>query len=172
MVISVLEAARQIHPADLGLAWDHAPFAAAAGHLLLAEKACMLLLAWYLTVWLTLLSHERKVGRAPNGHKAGAGAAVSEVQPSARTTAASSPALPQNVSGVWIKDRRRSDRMSQVCKLAKINVLLSKAIFLIKGSELNHTPEGLHIKVRMKGGRGERSVRVRPSDYDRVNVSA
>jgi hypothetical protein len=110
------------------------------------EKVFGLCLAWYVSIWITLLSRRRRRRRA-TATDAGAPTGESELG----NDTSDSLTLPRDktidLSGVWIKDRKNSDSLAGICKIANINFILRKAICLVRGSELKQTEEGLKVRV-------------------------
>lgn len=151
VLVSLLEMVRQVDPTEFGLKvkLDQGNY---RKYLVLGEKIFCLLLAWYLTIWISLVS---SYGVAPSAvGSPSSSAAAPSAPPQARVqapAAAPSAGVPEggspNFTGVWLRDRKNSDSLAGVCRLAKVNAILSKAICLVRGSELKQTAEGLSIRV-------------------------
>ena len=50
-------------------------------------------------------------------------------------------------TGVWLKDKERSDCMEHVFDVAKLNFLLRKAVRLLKGLEIKQETEKFYLDV-------------------------
>ena len=121
-------------------------------YIVLFEKLVCLLLAWYAT-FVSSIRSRRRTGR---GMGEGQLAQMAQ-EPTSATDASSwtSSSISSNnnnskdidLTGIWIKDRKNSDSLAGLCKLANVNFLLRKAICLVRGSELKQTSEGLSIRV-------------------------
>eukprot|EP00892_Ulva_mutabilis_P010896 jgi/Ulvmu1/8179/UM040_0076.1 len=55
------------------------------------------------------------------------------------------PYTPDQINGMWIKDRKRSDDMSPVCDAMHMFGLLRQAIKILKGTRLCLSPEGFDV---------------------------
>ena len=146
--ISMLEMVRQVNPEDFGLIVQQQ--VDYQSYILFGEKLFGLCLAWYLTVWVTLFSMKNKRTQRPSSmlSKEVVLRGTRTQESDACACASQSGSFEEvDVTGIWIKDRKRSDNLAPLCRLARINILLSKAICLVKGSELKQTKEGLTIRV-------------------------
>ncbi|QDZ25616.1 hypothetical protein HOP50_18g81580 [Chloropicon primus] len=116
-------------------------------YLVLSEKVFCLFMAWYLTVWSSFLTTRRgresllvagSVVRASPGPSS---------EPASQGLDGGKGTKAIDFSGIWLRDRKNSDSLAGVCKLANVNRFLAKAICLVRGSELVQTEEGLSIRV-------------------------
>ena len=154
VLISLLELLRQISPLEYTMEVKSEEFYQKYHkYIVLFEKLFGLCLAWYVSIWITLLSRRRRGG-------AGARSSVSDAEQTNNSSVVESNARRRrgregrtaasatvDLSGIWIKDRKKSDSLAGVCKIANVNFILRKAICLVRGSELKQTEEGLKIRV-------------------------
>ncbi|GAB4817126.1 hypothetical protein N2152v2_004172 [Parachlorella kessleri] len=70
-----------------------------------------------------------------------------------------SPAGPQDLSGVWIKDKGASDSMDPVCKAMELGRLMRMAIGLVRGLEIKMDSSTFHLNMLPVTGLGWFKVR-------------
>ena len=153
VLVALLELARQVSFNKLDLHGLRPHEVASKGlkahhYLILSEKAFCLSMAWYLTAWASFLTTSRGRETLERGVETASPALEAEGEAPSRVPAsAGSLAGGVDFTGIWIRDRRKSDSLAGVCQLAGLNRFLAKAICLVRGSELVQTEDGLSIRV-------------------------
>lgn len=137
-MVSILEASRHLDMKELALqvgvvlVYEEAIY---KQYVLNSEKLLMLLLAWILTIRVTLSVLELRRNQTACVETK---ELPSEVPPTRKI----------DFAGSWVKDKKRSDSLSETMKIAHIPFLLRKAIILVGGSEISM--EGGELKVRKR----------------------
>lgn len=145
VLISLLEMIRQISPLEYRLEAKNKDYM--TKYVVLSEKAFGLCLAWYVTFWITMLSKRGRRAGSRSGLEELSQEEEPQQEPRSSTDSWRSSDGEIDLTGVWIKDRKKSDSLAGVCEIANINFILRKAICLVRGSELNLTDQGLSIRV-------------------------